>query len=119
MFLHANRGQLAQLFQNLIENALKYTPMNGTVQVTARIVDNFLEVSVKDSGIGIPEDQKYNIFSKFFRAANAMKIETVGSGLGLFIAKEVAVRHGGKIWFESKIGEGTTFFVQLPLPKKP
>lgn len=110
--------KLRELFQNLIENALKYTPENGNVKITSTVKDGFLEVSVKDSGIGIPDDQKYHIFSKFFRAANAMKVETVGSGLGLFIAKEVAERHGGKIWFESKVGEGTTFLVQLPIPKK-
>lgn len=110
--------KLRELFQNLIENALKYSQENGNVKVSATVSDGFLKVSVKDSGIGIPEDQKFHIFSKFFRAANAMKVETVGSGLGLFIAKEVTERHGGKIWFESKVGEGTTFFVELPLPKK-
>ncbi len=110
--------KLRELFQNLIENAIKYSQENGNVKIVAGVSNGLLEISVKDSGIGIPEDQKYNIFSKFFRAANAMKVETVGSGLGLFIAKEVVVRHGGKIWFESKVGEGTTFFVQLPLPKK-
>ncbi len=110
--------KLRELFQNLIENAIKYSLEGGNVKVTASLSEGFLEIAVKDSGIGIPEDQKYSIFSKFFRAANAMKVETVGSGLGLFIAKEIVVRHGGKIWFESKMGEGTTFFVELPLPKK-
>lgn len=115
--IKADATKLRELFQNLIENALKYTPEGGNVKISANTFEGNLRISVKDSGIGIPEDQKYHIFSKFFRAANAMKIETVGSGLGLFIAKEVADRHGGKIWFESKMGEGTTFFVELPLPK--
>ncbi len=107
--------KLRALFQNLFENSLKYTPTGGSVHVSSSIDSRFLKVVVTDSGIGIPEDQKIHIFSKFFRASNAMKIETVGSGLGLFIAKQVVERHGGKIWFESKASEGTSFFVQLPV----
>jgi signal transduction histidine kinase len=106
------------VFQNLIENAIKYTPIGGTVSITAKLEGDMVHVSVKDSGIGIPEAQKPHIFSKFFRAANAMRVDTVGSGLGLFIAKEVVERHGGKIWFESAEGSGTTFFLTLPVAPK-
>ncbi|MEI8062129.1 MAG: HAMP domain-containing sensor histidine kinase [bacterium] len=113
--ISGDETKLRELFQNLIENALKYTPVEGTVRITSSSSDGFLKIEVADSGIGIPEDQKYHIFSKFFRAANAMKVETVGSGLGLFIAKEVTERHGGKIWFESTVGQGSVFHVQLPL----
>lgn len=113
--VNGDETKLRELFQNLIENSLKYTPMGGSVNVSVKVEEKFLKFEIKDSGIGIPADQKYHIFSKFFRAANAMKVETSGSGLGLFIAKEVAERHGGKIWFESKMGEGTSFFVELPI----
>ncbi len=113
--INGDPQKLRALFQNLIENAIKYSPTEGVVSITLKTKDKFIQAEVKDSGIGIPEDQKYRIFSKFFRASNAMKQETVGSGLGLFIAKEVVERHGGKIWFESKAGEGTSFFVELPL----
>jgi len=108
-------NKLRAVFQNLIENAIKYTPSGGSVGVTSVKEGDAIRILVTDSGIGIPMDQYYRIFSKFFRASNAMKVDTVGSGLGLFIAKEIVVRHGGKIWFESKIGDGTVFFVELPL----
>lgn len=106
--------KLRGLFQNLIENAIKYTPSGGTVCVSSAEDDTCVSISIKDSGIGIPKDQQDQIFSKFFRAPNALKTQTVGSGLGLFIAKEIVNRHGGKIWFESEADKGTTFFVNLP-----
>lgn len=106
--------KLRALFQNLIENAIKYTPDGGAITVIARPQDNKELISVSDTGIGIPADQKSRMFSKFFRAQNAIKTNTVGSGLGLFIAKEIIERHGGKMWFESPEGKGTTFFVELP-----
>lgn len=106
--------KLNGLFQNLIENAIKYTPSGGTVYVSSTEQEDCVAITVKDSGIGIPLDQQDQIFSKFFRAPNALKTQTVGSGLGLFIAKEIVKRHGGKIWFESKPNEGTAFFVNLP-----
>lgn len=107
-------AKLRDLFQNLIENAIKYSSLNGTVRVSSIEEDTFVSFAIQDSGIGIPDDQQDQIFSKFFRAPNALKTQTVGSGLGLFIAKEIVKRHGGKIWFESKVGKGTTFFVNLP-----
>lgn len=113
--INGDARKLRALFQNLIENAIKYTPQGGLVQVLLSVDGPFVKAEIKDTGIGIPDDQKYRIFSKFFRASNAMKLETVGSGLGLFIAKEVVERHGGKIWFESKVGEGTVFSIELPI----
>jgi signal transduction histidine kinase len=107
--------KLRAIFQNLIENAVKYTLEGGNVVINSAVMGKFLNVSIKDTGIGIPDDQKEQVFKKFFRAQNAVKMETVGSGLGLFIAKQIIERHGGKIWFESKQGEGTTFYITLPL----
>jgi signal transduction histidine kinase len=107
--------RLRALFQNLIDNALKYTPAGGTITIASSVEGEFLNISVADSGIGIPEAQKSSIFSKFFRASNAVRVDTVGSGLGLFIAKEIVERHGGKIRFESVSEKGTTFFVSLPI----
>lgn len=116
--IFADKIKIRALLQNLIENALKYTQPNGSVRIITNYADGFLKVIVSDTGIGIPDSQKTHIFSKFFRADNAMRQETVGSGLGLFIAKQVAERHGGNLWFESKIGEGTSFFVTLPISTK-
>jgi len=105
-------------FQNLIDNAVKYTPAKGNVQVSLEGNDKEITVSVKDSGVGIIEEQKKRIFSKFFRGANVVKLETDGSGLGLFIAKNIIESHGGKIWFESNKGKGTTFCFTLPVKKR-
>ena len=78
----------------------------------------FALVSVKDTGIGIPEDEQSKIFEKFFRARNAVKYQAEGIGLGLYITKNIIERHGGKIWFESIEDRGTTFYFTLPLKKE-
>lgn len=102
--------------ENLIDNAITYTPENGKVTITLEGNQEIL-FSIKDSGIGIPEEQKERIFNKFFRAKNALKMETEGSGLGLYITKNIIEAHGGKIWFESKENQGSTFYFTLPYKK--
>ena len=104
--------------QNLIDNAIKYTPKGGTVNVIVDKKGKYLDVSVKDSGVGIPDDQIKRLFSKFFRARNVLRMQTEGSGLGLFIVKNIITRHGGNIDVKSKEGEGTTFHFTLPLVKE-
>ena len=106
--------------QNLIENAIKYTPLGGKITVSVGYREDKKEIifSVKDTGVGIPEDQQSRVFTKFFRGANVMRMETEGSGLGLFISKNIIEAHGGKIWFESKEGQGTTFYMVLPVEKE-
>ncbi len=103
------------VLQNLLENAIKYTIDGGKVEIDVKQDGEYLLVSIADSGIGIPEDQKGEVFSKFFRARNAIKKETDGSGLGLYIAKTVVEKNGGKIWFETEEGKGTTFYFTVPL----
>ena len=104
-------------FQNIIDNAVKYTPAKGKVVVSLESNDKEIMISVKDSGVGIPEEQKERVFSKFFRGVNVIKMETDGSGLGLFIAKNIVESHGGKIWFKSNKGKGTTFCFTIPIKK--
>lgn len=101
--------------QNLVDNAIKYTPPDGTVTVRVTEDQNQLIFSVRDSGVGIPVDQQGRIFSKFFRADNVIRMQTDGSGLGLFIAKNIVENHRGTIWFESQEGRGTTFYFSLPI----
>ncbi|MBD3208042.1 MAG: PAS domain S-box protein [Candidatus Nealsonbacteria bacterium] len=103
--------------QNLVENAIKYTLEGGKVTVTIRNIGNEAEVAVSDTGIGIPEEQQDRVFGKFFRGANALKEETEGSGLGLFITKNIIEAHGGSVWFESEAGKGTTFYFTIPFPR--
>jgi len=104
--------------QNLIENAIKYTPSGGTVTVALKHDKNEIELSVQDSGVGIPEDQKERVFTKFFRGANVIRMETEGTGLGLFITKNIIEAHGGRIWFESEKDKGSTFYFSLPVKKE-
>ena len=100
--------------QNLIDNAIKYTPSGGSVKVSLRLKNKDIECRISDTGVGIINDQKLRVFSRFFRGANVVKMETDGSGLGLFIAKNIIEAHGGMIWFESEEGKGATFFFTIP-----
>jgi signal transduction histidine kinase len=106
--------KLRSVFQNLIENAIKYTMPSGSITLVAKPDGPNIWITIQDTGIGISTEEQSQLFSKFFRAKNALKIDTTGSGLGLFIAKQVVERHGGKIWCESVLGTGTTFFIVLP-----
>ena len=101
--------------QNLIDNALKYTPKDGTIIVKAEVIDEYMQITVADNGIGVPKNQMEKLFTKFFRGTNAVKQETNGTGLGLYIVKNIARRHGGDVWAKSEEGKGTTFYLALPL----
>jgi len=109
--------KISLAIENLIDNALRYTFPGGKVTVTLKYAKEEIEISVKDSGVGIPKDQQDRIFTKFFRGANAIRMETEGSGLGLFITKNIIEAHGGKIGFESGEGKGSTFYFTLPIKK--
>jgi len=99
---------------NLLDNALSYTPENGKITVLLENFGDCARVSVKDTGIGIPQDSIDKLFTRFFRAKNAVSVKTEGSGLGLYIVKNIIMMHGGEVWAESKEGEGTTFFFTIP-----
>ena len=105
------------VLQNLIENAIKYSPDNSKITISIKYEreSNIIKLSFHDQGIGIKKEDQIKIFNKFFRAPNAIEKETVGSGLGLFITKNIVEKHNGKIWFESSFESGTTFFVNLPV----
>ena len=109
---------LRAILQNLIENAIKYSEEGGVVTIELAMHEGVLRICVSDTGIGIAADQQDKVFSRFFRAPNAVKMETDGSGLGLFIVKSIAEKHFGKAWFESKEGQGSKFFVELPIATK-
>ena len=114
--VNLDEEKLGLAIQNLIDNAIRYTQPGGQVTVSLRRANMEIEILVKDSGVGIPEDQQERVFGKFFRGTNAIRLETEGSGLGLFIAKNIVEAHGGKIWFESEENKGTTFHLILPIP---
>ncbi|MHB8660604.1 MAG: sensor histidine kinase [Minisyncoccota bacterium] len=110
----ADITQLRVALQNVVENAVKYTRTGGSVTITLAEDGDKLSVSVKDTGIGIPADQQEQIFKQFFRARNAVKVETEGSGLGLSLTQEVLERMEGTISFTSEEDKGTTFVLTLP-----
>jgi signal transduction histidine kinase len=97
------------VFQNLIENAIRYNVENGEVAIRLVKKPPYLEVAIQDTGIGIPKEELPKMFIKFFRASNVLKYETEGTGLGLYITKNIVEAHGGKIWVESVENRGTTF----------
>lgn len=101
--------------QNLVENAIQYTLPKGRVHITATQTDNALRIAIQDNGIGIEEKDKKRVFTKFFRGTQAIRLETEGSGLGLFIVKNIVEAHDGKVWFEPNEKKGTTFYIELPI----
>jgi len=116
--IFADRDKIKQVWQNLISNATKYTGENTAINLSLQEEKKLgLVFCVQDAGIGIPQEQQSQIFAKFFRASNASLQNSEGTGLGLYIAREIIRAHGGEMWFESKEQNGTSFFFSLPLIK--
>ena len=114
--VRADKDRIKWVLNNLVENAIRYTPAPGTVLLTAVSNAGIVYVRVKDSGIGIQEQDRGNIFERFYRAGNAITKENKGNGLGLYIARTIATDHGGDLNFvDNKDGPGTTFVLSLPV----
>jgi len=128
--IQGQRKYIEEAFTNLITNAIKYTPSSkatseirntrddsaeAKITISNKREGDFVIFSVKDNGIGIPAEEIPHLFQKFFRAKNATAMYVDGTGLGLFIIKEVAQGHGGDVWVESEVGKGTEFFIKLPI----
>lgn len=111
--LSADASRLMQVVDNLLSNAVKFTPEGGDVLVAVAASGDMAHLEVTDTGVGIPEDEAQRLFERFFRASTARNIQ--GTGLGLSITKTIVEAHGGTISFRSRVGEGTTFTVELPL----
>jgi signal transduction histidine kinase len=111
----ATKEGVDRILNNLLSNAIKYTPPGGHVSVRLRRDDGNAHLEIADSGIGIPEEALPHLFEEFYRAPNAKSQEKEGTGLGLAITRDLVVRYGGRIDVQSKIGEGTTFTVVLPI----
>ena len=112
--VRGDETQLTSMFTNLVDNAVKYTPPGGRVEVTGGFEGSEIVIRVSDTGIGIPEGKLPRIFERFYRVDKARSKETGGTGLGLSIVKHVAENHGGRVAVESTPGEGSTFTVYLP-----
>ncbi len=113
--IHADPVKLSQVFSNLIDNALKYTPKSSRIELLAHVLDSGdIEAAVRDSGPGIPADDLPHIFERFYRVDKGRSRETGGTGLGLSIVKHIVQLHGGRVWAESEIGQGTSIILRLP-----
>lgn len=115
LFVEIDPDKMTQVIDNIISNALKYSPDGGTVCFGIEKADDDIIVSIADEGMGIPQDMVKRIFDRFYRADRARSRAMGGTGLGLAIAKEMIQAHGGTIWAESEEGKGTTIFFTLPL----
>jgi signal transduction histidine kinase len=116
MILEGDKMRLEQVLTNLVTNAIKYSPESDRIEVSAKRSETEIQVSVKDYGMGINEENISHIFSQFYRAKDVNRSIT-GLGLGLYITKEIIERHGGRIWVESEPRMGSTFSFVLPLKK--
>ncbi|MEW6408272.1 MAG: ATP-binding protein [Patescibacteria group bacterium] len=139
IFIRIDTDKMKMVFQNLIENAIKYTKNGGSVKIKAEVTPfvelekslfsaangyfkikslehnaDYLIVSVSDSGIGISKEDENRIFSKFYRGKRAKEIEAQGTGLGLYVGKQIVEKHQGALWFKSEEGKGATFYVAIP-----
>jgi two-component system, sensor histidine kinase and response regulator len=111
--VYADKILLQTVLRNILNNAIKFTPRNGEIKINAQIIEEMVVVSVTDNGIGIPQEIQPTILKGYFHSPGTNKEN--GSGLGLMISHELALKNGGDIWFTSKQAEGSTFFISIPV----
>jgi len=113
--IQVDAARMAQVMDNLLSNAIKYNRQGGTVVIGATKEADAVRVMVQDTGIGIAEEDQPQVFDRFFRAPEGVRLKIEGSGLGLAITRGIIQRHGGDIWVESELNVGSTFYFSLPL----
>jgi signal transduction histidine kinase len=107
--------KMKQVIENIVFNAIRYNKGKGMIEIYLQKKDDMAQLSCKDNGISIDEEEKKHIFSKFYRSPQVMALAPDGTGLGLYISKAIVEKHDGYIWFDSKKGDGTTFYISLPI----
>ena len=115
LFIYADRDRIIQCLTNLLSNAIKFSDSGGTVKVATKSIGAHAQFEVCDRGRGIPEDKRNSIFERFQQVDTSDSRKRGGTGLGLAISRNIVEQHGGKIWVESQLGIGSTFFFTVPL----
>jgi len=113
--LKIDRLKIGLAIQNVINNAIKYSKEDTEIRIEIKQAKDSITLEIQDSGIGIPKSEALNIFGKFYRSSNAIKNETEGSGLGLYLTRKIVLMHKGDIWFESRENFGTIFYIKFNL----
>lgn len=115
--VHTELNKIKQAVANLISNAVSYTLAGGKISIDLKVQDNLALCAISDTGVGILKVQQKNVFTKFFRGSNVTTMEASGTGLGLYISKAFIGASGGRLWFKSTEGKGSTFYFTLPLAR--
>jgi len=102
------------VFDNLVSNAIKYTPEGGKVEITGEDIGDRVVFTIRDTGVGIDQEDQEHIFDEFFRSRK-VRSRFQGTGMGLAIVRRIVEAHGGRVWVESELGEGSRFHVELPI----
>jgi PAS domain S-box-containing protein len=113
-----DKERMKMAIGNILDNAVKYTPAKGKISILLKIKKEEVEIQIKDNGIGIPYNEQKNMFNIFHRGSNASKVDTEGTGLGLFVAKNIIEAHEGAIWFHSRVNKGTIFYLTVPIKEE-
>ena len=113
--VNMDENRIEQVLYNLISNAIKYSPEGSAVKVELRVDGSEVVCAVSDSGIGIPQGEQGMLFNRFYRASNASASSISGIGLGLYISSGIIEQHGGRMWVDSQVGHGSSFYFSLPL----
>ncbi|MBC8099786.1 MAG: GAF domain-containing protein [Armatimonadetes bacterium] len=116
--VRADRSKLTRIMTNIVDNAFNYTPSGGSIEIRAKLQPEIkrILIEVQDSGVGIPEDFRDEVWKRFQRyEEHALTLDVAGTGLGLSIVKEMVEMHGGEVWFESMVDQGTTFYISFPV----
>jgi len=113
----ADRDKIGSVISNLLSNAIKYSPDNKLINISSFVENSSVTIAIHDQGMGIKPEDLEKLFERFYRVESNTMQHISGFGIGLYLSSEIIERHGGKIWAESKLGEGATFFFSLPVPK--
>ncbi|WP_167459400.1 sensor histidine kinase [Pedobacter jejuensis] len=113
--VNADRDKIGQVIQNFLSNAIKYSPKGGKIELSCKALDGMLQVGVHDEGLGIKIQDQAKLFDRYYRIESQDTPKIAGFGLGLYLSSEIIQHHNGKVWVESEVDKGSSFYFNLPL----